>query len=143
MSRFPCSYHSGKVLGKMAVGYWAWFNAVGERTAWKMRYCVECAAKNLRFLFVLPQEVSENSDLFVCVLCGGTVQDDSDPVWCTLYVPGQQPREWELQLDAACAVKVRSPITSFGERLPDRAAEVRGPSSLTAAWDALGLAPPA
>lgn len=142
MSKYACSVCHGKVLGKIAVGYWAWFDAKGQRSAWKVRYCVECATKNLRFLFILPPQVSESMDIFTCALCGAGIQDDSDPVWLTLYVPGQEPREWELQLDGPCAVRIRAPLVSSGEKLADRSSQVRGPSSLTSAWDALGLAPP-
>lgn len=141
MSRFPCSFHQGKVLGKMAVGYWAWFNAHGERSAWKLRYCVECATTNLNWLFTAAQRMQTTQELFACISCGADCREDSDPMWLTLYVPNQDPREYELQLDGACAAKLRSPVVSFGEKLPDRSSQVRGPSSLTAAWDKLGLDP--
>lgn len=143
MSRFPCSFCHGKVLGKIAVGYWAWFLADGSRSAWKVRYCVACASKNLRWLLSVAPSVSESTQVFTCISCGASIGEDSDPMWLTLYVPGQEPREWEIQLDAACAAKLRGPLVSSGERLPDRNAQVRGPSSLTSAWDALGLDPPA
>lgn len=143
MSRFPCSLCHGRVLGKIAVGYWAWFLVDGSRSAWKVRYCVECAQKNLSWLFKTSPAALTNTSLFACISCGASCEEDSDPCWLTLYVPGQEPREWELQLDAACAAKLRIPVTSSGEKLLDRTAQMRGPSSLTSAWDALGLAPPA
>lgn len=143
MSRFPCSFCHGKVLGKIAVGYWAWFTADGVRSAWKTRYCVACASQHLRWLFSPTLADSSSTDPFVCISCGSSCQQDSAPMWLTLYVPGQEPREYEIQLDSACAAKLRSPLVSSGEKLPDRNAQVRGPSSLTSAWDALGLAPPA
>jgi hypothetical protein len=58
-----------------------------------------------------------------------------------LYVPGKEPTEYALQLDGACAAKLRIPITSRGERLADRGGVVRGPSTTVSAWDALGLSP--
>lgn len=66
---------------------------------------------------------------------------DSDPMYLTLYLPGKEPMEYALQLDGACAARLRIPITESGERLPDRGGVVRGPSPSTSAWDALGLAP--
>jgi hypothetical protein len=62
-------------------------------------------------------------------------------MYLTLYLPGKEPQEIALQLDSACAARLRIPITTSGERLPDRGGVVRGPSSSTSDWDALGLAP--
>lgn len=62
-------------------------------------------------------------------------------MYLTLYLPGKEPMEYALQLDGACAAKLRIPITTKGERLPDRGGLVRGPSPSASAWDALGLAP--
>jgi hypothetical protein len=138
MSRFPCSVCKGRVLGKMAVAYWAWFKADGERTAWKVRYCAECAAKHFSQLFQTLRSNSTATDLFICTLCGGRNETDSDPVWLTLYVPGQQVRELEVNLDGACAAKLRGPLVSFGEQLENRELGSRRPSTVTSAWDALG-----
>jgi NAD-dependent SIR2 family protein deacetylase len=79
--------------------------------------------------------------VFACVSCGASAETDSDPIYLTLYLPGKEPQEIALQLDSACAAKLRIPITASGERLPDRGGVVRGPSSSTSAWDALGLEP--
>jgi hypothetical protein len=81
------------------------------------------------------------SDVFACVSCGASAEIDSDPIYLTLYLPGKEPQELALQLDSACAAKLRIPITSHGDRLADRGGVVRGPSSSTSAWDALGLTP--
>jgi hypothetical protein len=81
------------------------------------------------------------SGVFDCVLCGASAQEYSDPIYLTLYLPGKEPMELALQLDSACAVSYRIPITENGERLPDRGGLVRGPSPSTTAWDALGLSP--
>lgn len=83
----------------------------------------------------------ENSSVFACVSCGADASEDSDPVYCTLYLPKKEPMEYALQLDSACAAKLRIPITTRGERLPDRGGVVRGPSPDTSAWDRLGLSP--
>lgn len=81
------------------------------------------------------------SDVFACVSCGAGAQEDSDPIYLTLYLPGREPMEYAVQLDSACAARLRIPITSKGERLPDRGGVVGGPPSSTSAWDALGLEP--
>lgn len=142
MSVFPCSMCRGRKPGKLASAYWAWFLADGSRSAWKLRYCLECATEWLSIIFESSRQMDGNLEAFACVSCGASAEMDNDPVYCTLYLPGREPAEYALQLDAACAAKLRIPITTHGERLPDRGGVVRGPSpSLTSAWDAMGLAP--
>jgi hypothetical protein len=141
VSVFPCSFCRQRKPGKLASAYWAWFLADGERSAWKARYCPACAESNLSALFSQLREMDGTSDVFACVSCGTNAAEDSDPIYLTLYLPGKEPQEIALQLDSACAAGLRIPVTSHAERLPDRGGVVRGPSPLTSAWDALGLAP--
>jgi hypothetical protein len=141
MSVFPCSMCGGRKPGKLASAYWAWFKADGERVAWRVRYCLGCAGEHLSILLSSSQLTSENSSVFACVSCGADASADSDPMYCTLYLPKKEPMEYALQLDGACAAKLRVPISTKGERLPDRGGVVRGPSPDTSAWDRLGLAP--
>ena len=141
MSVFPCSVCRGRKPGKLASAYWAWFNADGARSAWKLRYCLDCAAENLAALLKELSAADGSSSVFACVACGASAETDSDPMYLTLYVPGKEPTEYALQLDGACAAKLRIPITSRGERLADRGGVVRGPSTTVSAWDALGLSP--
>lgn len=141
MSVFPCSFCRQRKPGKLATAYWAWFLANGERSAWKLRYCPACAAEHLSQVLSDLRRLGESSEVFACVSCGMDASEDSDPIYLTLYLPSKEPMEYALQLDGACAVKLRSPITTHGERLPDRGGVVRGPSPSTSAWDALGLAP--
>jgi hypothetical protein len=141
VSVFPCSYCRQRKPGKLASAYWAWFNADGGRSAWKVRYCQGCAAENLSALWKRLQSMDGTSDVFACVSCGSSAVGDSDPIYCTLYLPGKEPQEIALQLDGACAARLRIPITQAGERLPDRGGVVRGPSPSISAWDELGLSP--
>jgi|SRR4051794_19261911 hypothetical protein len=141
MSVFPCSVCRGRKPGKLASAYWAWFLADGSRSAWKVRYCQGCAQQHLAQLFQTLRASDGTSDVFACLSCGTDASQDSDPIYLTLYLPGKEPEEIALQLDGACAAKLRIPITTHGERLPDRGGIVRGPSPSTSAWDALGLSP--
>lgn len=86
-------------------------------------------------------QLGESSEVFACISCGASAETDSDPMYLTLFVPGKEQMEYALQLDAACAAKLRIPITTQGERLSDRGGLVRGPSPTSSTWDALGLAP--
>jgi len=141
MSVFPCSVCRQRKPGKLATAYWAWFLADGERSAWKVRYCPACAQEALLALLNSLRELGDLSSVFACVSCGADATNDSDPIYLTLYLPGKDPTEYALQLDSACAAKLRIPITTHGERLADRGGVVRGPSPSISAWDALGLRP--
>jgi len=141
MSVYPCSVCKRRMPGKLAAAYWAWFLADGSRSAWKVRYCHGCAADHLSLLLKSLREMGSLEDVFACVSCGADASTDSDPIYLTLYIPGREPTECALQLDAACAAKLRIPITAQGDSLADRGGLVRGPSSTTTAWDKLGLSP--
>jgi hypothetical protein len=141
MSVFPCSCHGQRRPGKLAAAYWAWFNADGARSAWKCRYCLDGAAEHLKILFANSLSSKDLEDVFACISCGSNAETDSDPIYCTLYLPKKEPMEYALQLCGACAARLRIPIVEMGARLPDRGGVVRGPSPDTSAWDALGLAP--
>jgi len=141
VSVFPCSFCRQRKPGKLASAYWAWFDAEGNRSAWKIRYCPACAREHLARVLEPSFAMGATSDVFACVSCGASAEKDSDPIYLTLYLPGREPMEFALQLDAACAAKLRIPITTHAERLADRGGLVRGPSTSTSAWDALGLAP--
>lgn len=141
MSVYPCSCCRQRKPGKLATAYWAWFLADGERSAWKLRYCPACAQEHLLALLTSLREPRETSGVFDCLSCGANASEDSDPIYLTLYLPGKDPMEYAVQLDSACAAKLRIPITSSGERLADRGGLVRGPSPSISAWDALGLSP--
>lgn len=141
MSVYPCSMCKARRPGKLASAYWAWFLADGARSAWKLRYCPGCAQEHLLSVLENSRLSTETQSVFGCVSCGLDTSQDSDPCYLTLYLPGKEPMEYAFQLDAACAARLRIPITQNGERLPDRGGVVRGPSPLTTAWDALGLEP--
>src|SRR6266576_166950 len=137
-----CSMCNHKRPGeKLSSAYWAWYRADGERTAWKLRYCLACARLHLPLLGDAFRAAESSEDVSSCLSCGTNTAEDLDPIYCTLYLPGKEPMELELVLDGACAAKLRIPITENGERLPDRSGGVRGPSSSVSAWDALGLSP--
>lgn len=141
MSVFPCSICKRRLPGKLATAYWAWFDQDGGRSAWKLRYCLEDAMQHLSVI-LQPSEVLNGSlEVFACVSCGADAKEDSDPLYCTLYLPGKEPTEYALQVCTACAGKLRPPLIENGERLPDRGGVVRGPSPSITAWDALGLSP--
>jgi len=141
VSVFPCSVCKQRKPGKLASAYWAWFLADGSRSAWKVRYCPGCAVDTLSELLGSLRRMGTDSAVYACVACGIDASQDSDSMYLTLYLPGKDPTEYALQLDSACAAKLRTPITAIAEPLADRGGVVRGPSTTTSAWDALGLSP--
>jgi len=141
MSVLPCSVCRQRKPGKMASAYWAWYLADGGRSAWKLRYCVACFRQEVGSLLTTLRGLGEMDSPSACVSCGAETKDDSDPIYLTLYLPSREPEEFALLLDAACAAKLRSPLTTTGERLPDRGGVVGGPPPSTTAWDTIGLAP--
>lgn len=138
MSIYPCSFCRERHPGKMASAYWAWFLNDGARSAWKVRYCIICAGKELVWLFNASQTLERTTSPFGCWSCGSDAAGDSDPMYCTLYLPSKEPTELAVQLCGACAAKLRVPITTNGERLPDRGGVVRGPSPSGTEWDGFG-----
>jgi hypothetical protein len=127
MSIRPCHLCRQRVPGKLSSAYWAWFLADGERVAWRQRLCMPCLTNH--FLPILRNASSTSMDVSTCPACGGSSESDSDPVFLVLYLPKTDPKEFELNTFAACAAKTRGSIFELGERLPNRQAEVRGPSS--------------
>lgn len=141
MSVYPCTMCKQRRPGKLATAYWAWFEEDGSRSAWRVRLCLGCAPQHLSILLDSSSLTLDNSNVFSCVSCGADASEDSAPMYCTLYLPKREPTEYALQLDSACAVKLRATISTNSERLPDRGGVVRGPSPDISAWDAIGLAP--
>ena len=140
MSLLPCSVCGRRRPGKLASAYWAWFDANGERAAWKLRYCLECAQEGLSVLFKDSQQEENESTVFDCVSCGSQVQEDSDPIFVTLFLPGKEATEHSLQLDGACAARWRIPITLHGTKLENRPLESTRKEAISA-WAAIGIDP--
>jgi hypothetical protein len=141
VSVYPCSMCRKRKPGKMASAYWAWFETDSSRTAYKLRYCLDDAAKHLSLLLAGGSPADNSPDVFACVSCGTSAETDSDPIYCTLYLPGKEPMEYAIQLCGACASKWKAPLIECGDPLADRGGVVRGPSLGVSAWDALGLSP--
>lgn len=125
MPRRVCGLCEARPRGeKLASMYWAWFNSEDERSAWKLHCCKNCMIE--AFGSLLVKSNSDSTDEDTCVGCGGTLESDLDVVFLTLYLPKQEPREFELETCASCAARLKAPIQNGGEKLPDRSG--RGPS---------------
>jgi hypothetical protein len=138
MSAKPCSVHGGRFGGKPASIYWAWFLADGSRSAYRQRFCAGCFVNGP---LNLVHAALENEA--ACPICHGVLGRDADEVFATVYIPKQEPVEIAMACCSADAVTIRVAAQVGAERLPDREAGMRGPSSsLTSAWDSIGLNPP-
>ena len=137
MSAKPCSVHGARFNGKPASIYWAWFVADGSRIAYRQRFCAGCLKDG-----PLPILRSCIENEAACPICHGVSGSDADFTYATVYIPKQEPVELALATCGSDAVAVRVAAQVGAEKLPDREAGMRGPSSsLTSAWDELGLSP--
>jgi hypothetical protein len=118
MSAYVCSGHGARVAGKLASLYSAWFNADGVRTAWRQRLCADCVSERLGV--ILRSASQQSQDVTACPACGADSSKDPDPIYLTLYLPKQDPREYALTTDAACAAKLRVGLQERAEKLPNR-----------------------
>lgn len=138
MSIRPCSICKRRVPGKLATAYNAWFLADGKRICYRQRLCLPCLQNSLAP--ILRNSNSTLTEEPTCPACGGTSTEDSDPVFITLYLPKQEPQEFELDFDAACAAKTRGVMSEGGELLADRQSAVEGPGApQPSPWDDLEL----
>ena len=136
-----CSFCRQRPPGKLATGYWSWFNADGSRVCWKLVYCPECAREHLFGSSSVLQTAAQTQDLSACVSCHSEVQDAMDPVWLTLYLPGKERTDIGLPLDAACAARLRIPLTTHGQKLRDRQPGSNRGAPAVDAWAAIGIEP--
>ena len=128
MSGYPCSSCGQRVAGRIASAYVAWIKADGERIAYKLRLCFDCVRVNFTPLFTNMRKADPQS-LSWCPVCEKeTSPAELDPVYLTLYLPKDDPKEYAFQFHAACAARFRGPVASNGIRLADRGGRVRGPS---------------
>jgi hypothetical protein len=140
VSLYPCSSCHERVPGKLSQVYWAWLRSDGTRGAWRQRLCAQCFGTN-----VYVPAVSAMTELVSCPVCHAGTADDMDPVYATIYTPGQPRIDVEMALCGPCAVEIRNRALLGAEALPDRQGEVGGssPPQVSAAdtWAALGLTP--
>lgn len=139
MPRRCCSYCGERQTQKMAQAYCWWY--VGEdRVSYKLHMCAECLGE--RWATILRTSNSTSRDADTCIACGGSLEEDDSPVYFNLYLPKQEAREFELDLDAACVTKISVDTSEFGTRLVDRGARGEGPRSSApqpSVWDSLEL----
>jgi len=140
VSLYPCSGCSERVPGKLAQIYWAWNLADNSRVAYKQRLCMQCFMRD-----VWQVAIDAQAQVVACPVCHAGTVDDMDPVYATIYCPGQPQIDAEMALCGPCAVEVRNRAQAGAEKLPDRQGALGGssPPPVTAAqaWAALGLDP--
>jgi len=138
----PCGSCGRLNVGKLSSATWAWWNAENTRVAWRQNLCVECYCTSVAGLDNAVRE-----DPLSCPVCHTAPQDQLDPCYLTIYVPGVGPMRYEFATCAPCAVEVRVRGQVGARKLLDRQASSGGldPSPQTdpalAAWRALGLEP--
>jgi hypothetical protein len=140
VSLYPCSSCSQRVPGKLCQIYWAWFQADDVRVAYRQRLCMTCFSAS-----VYAPMLDAMNDLVSCPICHAGTASDMDPVYATIYIPGQPQIQSEMALCGPCAVEMRNRALVGAEKLPDRRDESGGssPPTISAAdsWAALGIRP--
>lgn len=134
-SRFKCSYCGSRTDGKLCTIYVAWFNADGARSSWKLRLCAMHTKELVGNLVAKLRELSD--EMFRCLLCGSSSAEDLDPIWLTCYAPKSESLCFDLSTCAPCAAQFRIPVTTYGEKLPDRRSNSSKPEA-DDAWAWLG-----
>jgi hypothetical protein len=143
MSLIPCDSCGRKVPEKLCQTTWAWYNAAGERVAYRQRLCTACFCSTV---LPLDQEKDFVNGL-TCPACGISTEHDMDPIYATCYIPGQGKTQIEAPTCAACAVTVRARAQNGAQRLEDRQSrgnEPLGPSTVTTResyWSSIGIVP--
>jgi hypothetical protein len=136
VSIYPCSSCSLRRTGKLASVYSAWFNADGERVAWKQRLCAPCL---MTLTDGFRDSLSRNSsDVTVCPICGQDSSTDLDPIYLTLYLPKREPVESALCTCASCAPSLRKLLQVGAHRLPNREIKSLGPGNGAPDFDPFG-----
>jgi hypothetical protein len=141
LAKNVCSFCDRPKTGKLANAYWSWYLADGERVCWRLLYCPEHAAEHLFGSSSVLRMSAETSETFACLSCGGDVSQDSDPVWLTLFLPGKERMDFALQLDGACAARMRIPLTTTGRKQASRPQGSGGGAPRDDPWAAMGIAP--
>lgn len=124
MSIRPCSACGKRVHGKLATSYNAWFLADESRVCWRQQLCVPCLTGNLGSLLAKVSE--ESLDVTVCPACGAESSEDLDPIYLTIFLPKQEPREYALTTCGSCAATLRGSLQEGAKRMADRGAESGG-----------------
>lgn len=127
MFKKPCSICAKRLPGKLATAYNAWFNANETRVAWKQRICADCLLAT--YVEVLQKCSEDSTEPTTCIGCGGSLVDDLDPVFMTLYLPKSEPKEFELAVCVPCADSLKATMQQGAEPLEDRSGRRQGPST--------------
>ncbi len=145
MTLIPCDVCGKRPPEKLCQVTWAWYRADSARVAYRQRICTACFCVTL-----LPLDKDTDYEHLTCPACGIATDHDMDPVYATLFMPGQGKRQFEFPLCPACAVEIRNRAVTGAVKLEDRSIVV-GPESsptTTAAtresyWSGLGIRPQA
>jgi hypothetical protein len=118
VSPFPCSNCGGRVKGRLATLYNRWPGPDGEWERCKQRLCVGCATA---LLGPLKAGMSlESSDVCVCPICAKDSSGQLSPIYLSVYLPKQEPREYALTTCESCATTLRDSLRVGSSRLANR-----------------------
>jgi len=129
MAFVRCSVGRHQIDGKAATVYVAWRVPGGDRLAYKLHFCAQhYLAHELR---TIQHHLPENdSDGLTCSSCGITIEErDAVLLWSTDYLPKREAAQYTIVCCEPCSQILQHSFSTIGELLPDRGAELRGPST--------------
>jgi len=133
-----CSICKERTRAKLATQYNAWFIADGKRICYRQTLCPICLIRTYKGLLQSSNSIS--TDESTCPACGGSSENDADPVFITLYLPKQEKQDFVLDFDAACAAKTRGVMQEGAILMPDRQAQGNSSGAPEPSpWDELEL----
>ena len=144
MSLIPCDYCHQRVPEKLAQVTTAWYNAAGDRVAYRQRLCTACVCAN-----ILPLNIEIDFNNLKCPGCGMSTEHDMDPCYVTAFFPGRGKEQFEFPTCPKCAVDLRARSQQGGTKMENRErvdGPVASPSTRTTRetyWAGLGIAPQA
>jgi len=143
VSLIPCDFCGNRVPEKLAQTTTAWYDARGDRAAWRQRLCTACFCSNV---LPLDKDLDFAAGL-TCPSCGISTEHDMDACYITAYLPGSGKLSLEIPSCAACAVDIRLRAQKGGVKLENRGVEGpsgSGPSTpptRESYWASIGIGP--
>lgn len=122
MSLLPCSTCRKRPRGRLATVYLAFFQGP-ERIGERGRYCIPCVtelANYVRELKPLPTEDETIEWPETCPSCGGSIAEDFDPTYLTVYMPKAEAVQLVIAHCGTCAAAARPQLRVGMDRIPDR-----------------------
>jgi hypothetical protein len=127
VSLLPCSVCKKRPRGRLATVYASFFQG-SQRFGKRGRYCGICVVQlgeYVRGLKPIPSEDESIEWPETCPLCGGSISEDFDPTYLTVYMPKEEAVQIVVAACSSCAANLRPQVVLGMEPTVDRQAQGR------------------